>query len=385
MASQVIKSGDRRRKPRTTGRKPKSVWARILLAADRLAFNWKIREALYRHLSTQIGNGISVEVALDSFRARLMRRKKVDSDRIVADVSRRMRGGSTLANALSQWIPQDEVGVIHSGELSGNIPRSLDLLIEAKRRISRVGNTLKSSMSMPAFYVLLLYGTLWFIGAYVTADLQQALPKAKAQGLIYAMYVGGDLANSLWALFPPVALACLMIVVIRSLPRWTGKHRIAAEKYFPYSFYRDMQGYVWLVSFAALLRAGMADVEILKRQQSQASPWLKERLQALGSRMQDGTSLSAALLGKGKSGMPPFGFPNPEIVDDISSMHGFPDFPEKIAILASQWSEELEESTKKRAARYGFWMEIIMYLIMGLLMVAINQMGTQIGSSLGSA
>lgn len=362
----------------------KSFGARITAAGDRIAFAWPVREALYRHMSAQIGNGIPVEVALDAFRARLTRRKKISSVKIVGDITRRMRDGSTLSAALAAWIPQDEMSVINSGELSGNLPRSFDLVVEAKRRIARVNSALKTAMVTPAIYVVALYGMLWSIGKYVTPGLQQALPKDKAQGLVYGLYAAGDFANSYWAILPPVILAFLIVLVIRSLPKWTGKGRIAAESMFPYSFYRDIQGYTWLMGFSALLRAGMADVEILKRQIKQSTPWLKERLHALWWRMDNGSSLPSALMSKGKNGMPAFGFPNPDIVDDIGSMAGFSDFPERIALVAVQWANELEVSTMARAKSFGFAMEIAMYAIMGLLMIAINSMSTQMGTGPGT-
>lgn len=364
-------------------RNSSSFSARITAAGDRFAFNWKVRESLYRHLSAQVGNGITIEAGLETFRSRLQRRKKLSSDKIIANVGRKMRDGSTLANALSQWAPQDEVNVISSGELSGNLPRSLDLVIEAKRRIARVNSALKSSMVSPAIYLAAVYGMLWAIGRFVTPSLEQALPKEKAKGIVYGLYAAGDFANSWLALTPPILVAVLIFIIIKSLPIWTGKKRIAAESFFPYSFYRDINGYTWLMTFSALLRAGMADVEILKRQVNQASPWLKERLSSLWARMENGKSLPAALLAKGKNSMPAFGFPNPDIVDDISSLAGFPDFPEKIATLATQWSEELESLTLARAKAFGFCMEIVMYMIMGVLMVAINSMSTQIGTVAG--
>lgn len=361
-------------------RKPKGLAARITAAGDRMAFSWPVRESLYRHLSAQISNGVPTETALDTFRARLQRRKKVSSDKIVADIARRMRDGNTFAAALGNWIPQDEVSVISSGELSGNLPRSLNLVIEAKRRIARVNSALKSSLVSPAIYTVAVYAMLWAIGKYVTPGLEQALPKEKAQGLVYGLYVAGELANSWWAFLPPIVLILIAIWVVRSLPKWTGRLRVSAEGIFPYSFYRDIQGYTWLMGFTALLRAGMADVEILKRQTVNATPWLKERLAVIHWRMDNGNSLPVALLAKGKNGMPAFGFPNPDIIDDIASMAGFSDFADRISILAMQWADELESSTLARAKSFGFAMEMLMYLVMGFLMVAINSMSTQMGN-----
>lgn len=367
-------------RPHLSMRRRASLASRITVAGDRMAFAWRVRQALYRHLSAQVGNSIPVEVALEKFRARLQRRKKTSADKIVEDVTRRMRDGSTLADALAKWIPQDEVSVINSGELSGNLPRSLDLVVESKQRVARVNGAMKTAMVSPAIYSVAIYGMLWAIGRYVVPGLQQALPKERAQGLVYGLYVSGDLANSLWALIPPTLLAFFIGLVVYSLPRWKGRWRIAAEDFFPYSFYRDIQGYTWLMGFAALLRAGMADVEILKRQSEQATPWLRERLRALWWRMDNGASLPAALMTKGKNGMQPFGFPNPDIVDDIASMAGFSDFSERISVVAVQWAAELESSTLARAKSFGFAMEIAMYAVMGLLMIAINSMSTQMGT-----
>lgn len=360
--------------------KPRGFAAKLNTAADRMAFSWSVRESLYRHLAAQVGNGVAVEIALDAFRARLQRRKKMSSDKIVADVSRRMKDGSTLADALAFWVPQDEVSIITSGEVSGNITRSLNLLIEAKRRVARVNGALKSAMVSPMIYIAAVYGMIWSIGRFVIPGLEQALPAERATGLVSALYVAGNLANSLWALVPPAIAIIAAITIKRSLPIWTGAARIKAESFFPYSFYRDIQGYTWLMGFAALLRAGMADTEIIKRQMQQANPWLKERLHGLWWRMDNGSSLSDALTARGKNGMPPFAFPNPDIVDDISSLSGFSDFPEKISVLAMQWAEEIEQSVLAGAKKFGSAMEILMYVVMGFLMVAINSMSTQMGS-----
>lgn len=381
--SDVGKAGATVSSNSNASRTRKSLSARITAAGDRIAFSWTVREALYRHLSAQVSNGVPVETALDSFRLRLRRRKKVSSDKIVGDIARRMRDGSTFAAAFGQWAPQDEVGVLTSGELSGNLPRSLDLLIDAKRRLARVRQGMKAAIYSPVIYLIMVYAMLWAIGTYVTPGLEQALPKAKARGLIAALFSAGDFATSWWALAPPLIFTLLTAVVVRSLPRWTGRGRIAAETFFPFSFYRDINGYTWLMSFTALLRAGMADVEILKRQSEQASPWLKERLKALHSRMFNGLSLPAALLSRGKDKMPGFGFPNPDVIDDIASMAGFADFPDRISLVAIQWADELETSTLAMAKRFGFYMEIVMYVVMGVLMVAINSMSTQLGNVTG--
>lgn len=360
-----------------SARRGQASWqTRMVHTADRLTFNWGIRRALYRHLATQISNGITTEKALEGFRVRLQRRKKVTPDKIVADIARKMRDGSSLSNAMVNWIPLDESSIISSGELAGNVHKALELLIEAKQRSARIMRAMVSAMFTPIVYTFALYAVMFVLGRYALPDLIGGQPSSSLHGSLGILAAVGDFANSWYAMLPLVAAAALIWATIHSLSRWTGKYRIKAERFFPYSFYRDVQGYTWLMSFTALLRAGMTDVLILKRQQQFASPWLKERLRALHWRMDNGASLPDALLAKGKNGMPPFEFPNPEIIDDIASMAGFSDFPERISKVVADWSSEQEEQMLSRSKLYGLMVEVFMYLVMGLFMMAINNLGT---------
>lgn len=350
---------------------------RLTAWADRFAFNWEIREALYRHLSAQMSNGIPVDQALENFCARLQRRNKPSSQKIVRGVARRMRDGSTLSSALTPWVTPEEAGLIASGEMSASLPRSFDLIIESQQRIIRVKRSFKGAIRRPIILGVAVYAALWALGAYMTPAFQLIMPAENAKGLSSLLYIMGDLARGFQMLLVPAVLILLIGCIKWSLPRWRGRNRIVAERYFPFSFYRDMEGYTWLMSFSALLRAGMTDVDILKFQTKTANPWLTERLIAMRRRMLNGLSLHEALLRKDKSHPKPFGFPNPDIVDDISSLSGFPDFPERIGIIAAQWAEELERKTSQSAEKAGFWMEMVMYAIVTLLALSINAISIQ--------
>lgn len=352
---------------------------KIVKIGDKLAFSWKVRQGLYKHLSAQVGNTISVEDSLDNYRLRLQRHGRVSSDKIVSDVSRRMRDGDSLATALANWIPVEEVNIISSGEMSGDLPASLELLIESKRRSSAVIKAARSAMIQPIIYMIVVAAFIWALGFFIIPDLQFVLPEERAKGMALAMFKVSKFANSWWALIPPVLIFIFIYIIIYSLPRWTGAYRIKIERYFPYSFYRDINGYVWLMGFTALLRAGMADVTILKNQSKYATPWLKERINTIWWRMDNGSSLSGALLTKSRAGIP-MGFPNPDIVDDISSMDGFSDFPERISNIAFTWAKDLEESLLQKARTFGILSEVAMYGVIALLLISVNSLSEQIGS-----
>lgn len=355
-----------------------SSWAKFSHRADRLVFNWEVRESLYRHLSAQVSNGHAVEEALEKFRARLKRRKRITSDKIIGDVTRRMRDGSTLAAALEPWIPTDELSIVSSGELAGRLPPALELLIESKRRVMAVQQALRSAVTTPAIYLAALYAFIWAIGRYVVPNLSGILPYERTDGLVRLLFDLGHLVSTPWAVLPIILMVATVLVLLYALPRWTGRYRIFAERFALFAYYRDVAGYTWLMGFTALLAAGMTDVAILKFQEQHATPWLQERLKALWWRMDNGASLSDALLAAGRGRTPPFGFPNPDVVDDIASLAGFSDFPERITKVASHWANDLQLEMTVMARRVGIYSEIAIYGVIGVLVIAINAMSSQL-------
>jgi type II secretory pathway component PulF len=147
-----------------------------------------------------------------------------------------------------------------------------------------------------------------------------------------------------------------------------------AEEYFPFSFYRDIQGFIWILTFSAMLKAGMSDTKILDDQARFASPWLRQRLVAIRRRMLNGESLAKALIGTN------YGFPSPDMIDDIESMSDFTDFPERIAARVRQWADELQYRTAKNVKIMGFAFDLIMYALILLVLVGINGVSTQMGT-----
>lgn len=371
-------------------RKPKrrvakrGLWASLEMAADAAAFSWTIRESLYVHLEGQVGNGIPIEKALDDFRPRLIRNKKPSSAKILEAASRKMRDGKTLTQALSNWIPQDEATIIASGEISGNLPRALALIVETRQRTQRIKDATYSALFSPVVYAAALIGVLLFIAREVVPVFALTLPRDKVTGQGKVLIDAAEFINSWWALIPLGITIAVAFLVWFSLPRWTGPWRVRAEQYFPYSFYRDTQGFGWLMSFVAMLQAGVADVDVLDKQlQLTTSPWLKERLYALWWRMSNNSTLSEAMLAKGQRGMPPFAFPNPDIVDNISSLAGFTDSPQRIATVATRWAEQMEKGMHRRAKSWGLAMELLMYALILYLVTAVNSLSSQMGAATG--
>ena len=362
-------AADARRYGETLGR----AWG-LDVAADKVWFGWKVREALYRHMAVQVENDISQTAALESFRRRQLRKKKTGSARVVGEIARRMHDGVSLSRSMKAYIPADEALVIMGGETAGDVGQAFTLILDAKQRLAGAKRTMLSAFITPFVYLLAVYALLWSIGALVLPTITKLVPASSMTGLGGIVVRLGTAATSWWMLLPAAGFGALLAWIIWALPNWTGSLRPRVENLFPFNFYRDLQGYVWTLTFASMLSAGVPDTRILAEQAKYASPWLRQRLVAIRRRMTDGDPLATTLTTTG------FAFPNPDLIDDIASMAGFADFPARLRKRAIQWSDELQWITTARLRTIGLIFDLIMYLLMGLVIGGINSMSSQIGS-----
>lgn len=342
----------------------------------RLAFMSGQRAAFYRHLASQQANGITVEKALDKFRVRLLKRRKKIAASVIDDIARRYSNGRNLAAALTGFIPDSDLVLISSGETSGNLASIVDRMLDANDSTKRIQRILFSAMFPPIVYLFAIYTLLSAIGGQVLPSMMQnGASLSNVEGIGKLVVALGEFAVSPAVIIPPLGTVVLVVTAIWSLPRWTGVSRRRADKVFPFSYYRDIQGYVWLLAFTGLLKAGMDPKKAMQEQLLYASPWLAERLSRIhwlyGSAVRP---LGDALMESG------FDFPNPILIDDISSYAEFGDFAEKINTRALQWSKELEYGASQRVIWGALIFELLIFGIIALLQQGITDIANAMAS-----
>ena len=357
-----------------------------------------VRFDLYQHLAGQIGNGRALLPSVEDFLGRLERRGKKRAANVLRDIVRRIMDGQSLSQSLASWSAAEELLIIASGDQSGDLPKALTLAVDANERTARIRRMIVGELTAPAVYVISLWAMLYVVGAHVVPQLAVLLPPDKWSGTAYLLYLMGVMSTGWQAVLTPVAAIALVGAAFWSLPRWTGKGRIAAEHVAPWSVYRDLQGYTWLLSFTALLRAGMDNVSVLKRQRQHASPWLAQRLDAARRHMENGWNLGEALAGRrirketAASAAPSgarhpatggFGFPNPDMIDDIAAFVDYPDFPEKITVVAAAWADRLERRVAGLGKILNLGATMGMAFVFIIVQVGANEISSQLSSSLG--
>lgn len=147
------------------------------------------------------------------------------------------------------------------------------------------------------------------------------------------MYLMSQLVQHWLALIVLVLVAALAIL-FGSLPYWRGNARVLADRYAPFSVYRLIAGSGFLMAFAALQHAGITVEKSLARLSEHAQPWLRERLDGALLGVKSGLNCGEALRVAG------YGFPSPDVVDDLCVYAEYKGFAEALRILADEWMED---------------------------------------------
>ena len=353
------------------------------------AFRKSVRVAFYRHLIAQTSNDVQVVEALKNYRPRLERKKLRDTTRVIDAIITSMQNGFTLDAALRPWVPNTEYGVLVSGVAANALAESLTQLLITDARARAIVTQIRTSFSVPAGNLAVAFAFMYFIGKSILPMFENLVPYARADSLVRGLYNLGYYAIG-WGL-PATILGIVVFIglIIWSLTHWTGVSRLWAEKIFPWSYYRDMQGFLWLTSYASLLASGTKELSALGTQLTAASPWLSERLRAIRSRMQGGLLLPAALKNatpSDESGFlkiktyKTFDFPNLDMIDDIESLHGFANFPERIQKNADQWAVELASRTAAMTKFMGFLANLLTYGLIIYIIYASNDLQLALSS-----
>ncbi|PIJ92424.1 hypothetical protein BL250_10525 [Erwinia sp. OLTSP20] len=317
-------------------------WSDIEAFSNRMSFSFSKRKRIYSKISRFIDNGVPLILALDTLYEHITSggKKKKKIEAIAINSWRmRMRNGMSFSQSLKNWVGEEEISVVHSGEISGRLSHALNNVIQmgmAKKEIK------KSLFGL--IYPVVLLGCLIFyltiFGTRVVPAFEKILPVSHwvgtglqmeklSQFVMYQMkyYIAG------------VIMIILMILV--SLSRWTGKIRTKFD-YFPiWTTYRTVIGCQFLISFCALLQAGVATPEIIKILSRYANPWYKEKLMKTHAELLGGASNIGEALAKTK-----LRFPSDEIIIDLRAYAGLDGFEHMLSELSSQWLEVAVENIR---------------------------------------
>ncbi|CAG2155446.1 type II secretion system F family protein [Cupriavidus numazuensis] len=339
---------------------------------------WSMRRRLYQQASSQLENGLTLAQVIEDFRERQARRGRKSAAEAAHEVVRQVRDGKTLMAAMGDGISDLERSVLDAGEQAGQLPDAMRLVLEVRELTTRLRQKLQASFFAPAIYSVTFYAVLLLIGSYIVPQFLNVLPIERWTDWAYAMYWMGELAVGWPAPLLFGGLGSFAVWSWWALPKWTGpSRRVFDQNVFPFTVYREITGFTWLLSFVALLRAGVPDIAALESQIASASPWLASRLRPIRLGLADGLDLAEAMRQAGN------GFPSLDLIDEIGAYAGFDDFTEKITVAVRQNAEVIERQLLAKGMAMSGIFTGLMFLAFVVLQLGANSLSSILTSSMG--
>lgn len=350
----------------------------------KFAFGWKVRRQFYSQVMAQNANGVSLGKCLDLYEARAVRSKAWKLAAIARAMKSKMANGFDFAEAVEAWVPLEESSQIAAGVLGQNLPLALKNLIESKEVVREVTSHVRNALMTPLAHVAIGIAFFIFMAMTIVPQFEGIIPKSAASGSVAALYDIRDFVVSWWFWTLLVLFVVLIAAVIYSLPRWTGRSRMAADNYWPFNLYKEFQGYLWMTGFVSIVASRVREVKALEIQAERAPPWLAERLNVIRDDMASGSSLPQALIRPRYAGRG-FDFPSAEIVDTVEAIHGFEDFPGRMTGVQRQWVQELTARVKAAGTVIGVVGSALTYGVIIFITVASANLQNQLQERIGSA
>jgi type II secretory pathway component PulF len=348
--------------------------------------SWGLRRRLYQQAASQIKNGVSLPAVLKDFSERLKRRQRIKASKIVDEIHRQVRDGSTLTAAMGESLSYLERDVLGAGEKGkgGRLPEAMKLVLEVQAMIGNMRLKLFMSFFAPIVFMIVLYATLAIIGGFVVPRLLDVLPLPRWTGWAYVMYLMGQAAVGWEAPLLFGGLVAYVVSSVRSLPRWTGVGKISGRAYFdrnafPFTVYREVAGFTWLMSYLALIRAGIPETVALEAQIATASPWLASRLSPIYDGMKyGGLNLVQAMRRTG------YEFPSLDLIDEVGAYVGFDDFTEKLEAVLRDYAKTLEMKLLFKGAVISGVFSALIFVAFLVVAVGGNSVSEILASSMGT-
>ncbi len=298
------------------------------------------RMALCRKLASLLRNDFTLIDALE--RLEVIESKNGTKPRepfaiVMRQWQHNLERGMTFSEATRGWVPPDETLLVSSGNLS-DLAVALENVGRVVDGTNRIRRAMTSAIAYPLFLLALTFGIIIMVGIYLVPPLAEVAGNNIVwRGMARSLVVLSDFSIKYWYLFL-VIFASLIAIIWVSLANWSGRLRVFFDKLPPWNVYKIQVSVGWLMSLAAIVKAGGTIPDALRLLANNANKYLRNILNITMRHIANGDNLGVALANTGRK------FPDDEIIGDLiiyADMNGFDENLNQIA------NDYLEESVRK--------------------------------------
>lgn len=328
-------------------------WAKI-------SFGSSERKRIWLKLAKMVEGGVQLVPAIEELAQRFVRNQGPTAPGaiVLGAWVKGLNNGQKLSRVIAPWVTPQERMLIAAGEESGELVRSLRVVVEVQEASKAVRSAVIGGLAYPIFLFVLALVFSYIFGNKVVPNFTAAVKDqsqwtgAAAALLAYSQFVQSYLV---WV---AVSIPTLIGYMFYSMPRWTGSVRESFDRFGPWAIYRTMIGGTWLITMSALVGAGVRIEEAVKQTSSGAAPWIKQRLDGVQVGLGRGLNLGEAMQRFGH------GFPDRDIVDDLVIFSRYSGVEDALESIARQWIKDSVDAVKmKMGAIFAICIILVALLI----------------------
>lgn len=232
-------------------------------------------------------DGEPLQLFLEKRRDRSRSRGKKRMARFFSVCVERHGHGLPLSGALAGAVPASDLMVIKSSEIAASLDKGLLFLAKSIEEASKMRKAITGAIIIPSFCMVLIVAIIFLFSKMMVPILSDVIPVEKWHPMGKVLYSIASFVTSYW----PVVIASIGGIIygfIWSLPNWASNTRFKVDFYLPYSIYRDYHGAIFLVTLAALLRAGTSIGQALDLLRDAGTPWMRRHIAIMRSKIDQG-------------------------------------------------------------------------------------------------
>ncbi len=370
----------------TTGQKKKFTYkkkssfsgAEIAYAKFMTRHSTNERLRMYRKLASLLRNRFSLMDALERLYGIASKNGKDQHETMgiaITNWMRSLQNGESFSVALRGWAPQSELLMLSVGDIA-NLDQALDNLIKVVEGVKRMKEPVVSAISYPMFLLFLTTLIIYAVGAYMVPPMVEAVPNLVWRGQAKTLVALSEwVQNNTLLLF--VTMPIIFAFISWTLPRWKGRMRARLDNIPPWSIYRIFVGVSWLMSLAALVKAGTPVSKALRVLRSDANPYLLYRIERALFFVNSGDNLGDALYKTNLS------FPDREVVGDLQIYAELDNFQLALDQLANEWLEDSVRNIEQKASVLNMVAILLIAAIVAWVVMGTFDMQDQMVAGMG--
>lgn len=312
-------------------------------------FNAQDRIEIYDDFRQYLLDGRSAKETFQKLVDNYSRRGKNPGDaiaQILRECGDNLDAGLGLAGSLREWLPDQELSIIDSCDISGKPQDGFLNAMGIADGTARIQRTVKATSMISGYLLLLSVGVVTLFCVMLVPVIIQAVPLSQWDTLQTGVYYFYLLLTRYWWVITLLLGGCVSLILY-SLPRLTGRLRYFLDRFPPWSIYRRIHGAAFIMNVNAMFSAGIPMVEAVNSMKSSTrSDWLYERLDALERAITAGEqNLGQALDVTG------YDFPDERAIIKLQSLFETKNSEGSLKRYADSWLEKTVASVEKTGDR----------------------------------